>query len=108
MARKQDIVEKNIELHEENRKLLKSVKSGVDMAYLIKDMAQTMRRSLDLVEKGLSLFGDASDLLETSKDMTDGIKDVASILIHEYRYEYDEDYASDFGSDVCDDFVGEE
>ena len=104
MARKQDILEKNVELYEENRKLLKSVKSGIDMAYLIKDMAQTMRRSLELVEKELSLFGDASDLLETSRDITDGIKNVASILIDEYRYEYDEDCASDSGSDDCDDF----
>ena len=62
MAKKQELLEMNVELLVENRKILKSVKSGADMAYLIKDMAQTMRRSLELVEKELSLFGDDSDL----------------------------------------------
>ena len=104
MAKKQELLEMNVELLVENRKLLKSVKSGADMAYLIKDMAQTMRRSLELVEKELSLFGDASDLLETSRDLTDGIKNIASILIDEYRYEYDEDYSSGVEADDSDDF----
>lgn len=104
MAKKQELLEMNVELLVENRKLLKSVKSGADMAYLIKDMAQTMRRSLELVEKELSLFGNASDLLETSRDLTDGIKNIASILIDEYRYEYDEDYGSGVEADDSDDF----
>jgi hypothetical protein len=70
MAKKQDIMEINIELHEENRKLLKAIKSGADIAHLIKDMAQTMKRSLDLAEKEVSIFGETRDLFETSKDRT--------------------------------------
>ena len=88
MAKKQDIMEINIELHEENRKLLKAVKRGADIAHLIKDMAQTMKRSLDLAEKEVSIFGETRDLFETSKDLTESMKNMAEILINEYRYEY--------------------
>jgi hypothetical protein len=88
MAKKQDIMEINIELHEENRKLLKAVKSGADIAHLIKDMAQTMKRSLDLAEKEVSIFGETRELFETSKDLTESMKNMAEILINEYRYEY--------------------
>ena len=88
MAKKQDIMEINIELHEENRKLLKAVKSGADIAHLIKDMAQTMKRSLDLAEKEVSIFGETRELFETSKDLTESMKNMAEILIDEYRYEY--------------------
>ena len=88
MAKKQDIMEINIELHEENRKLLKAVTSGADIAHLIKDMAQTMKRSLDLAEKEVSIFGETRELFETSKDLTESMKNMAEILIDEYRYEY--------------------
>ena len=88
MAKKQDIMEINIELHEENRKLLKAVKSGADIAHLIKDMSQTMKRSLDLAEKEVSIFGETRELFETSKDLTESMKNMAEILIDEYRYEY--------------------
>ena len=88
MSKKQDIMEINIELHEENRKLLKAVKSGTDIAHLIKDMAQTMKRSLDLAEKEVSIFGETRELFETSKDLTESMKNMADILIDEYRYEY--------------------
>ena len=81
-------MEINIELHEENRKLLKAVKSGADMAHLIKDMAQTMKRSLDLAEKEVSILGETRELFETSKDLTESMKNMAEILINEYRYEY--------------------
>ena len=92
MAKKQDIMEINIELHEENRKLLKAIKSGVDIAHLIKDMSQTMKRSLDLAEKEVSIFGETRDLFETSKDLTESMKNMADILIDEYRYEYKDEY----------------
>lgn len=92
MAKKQDIMEINIELHEENRQLLKAIKSGVDIAHLIKDMAQTMKRSLDLAEKEVSIFGETRDLFETSKDLTESMKNMADILIDEYRYEYKDEY----------------
>lgn len=100
MAKKQELLERNIELLEENRKLLKTVKSGADIAYLIKDMSRTMRRSLELVKKEISVFGEMSDLFETSMGLTDSMRDMADILIDEYRYGYEDDYSSvdDFGN----------
>ena len=109
MSKKQDIMEINIELHEENRKLLKAVKSGADMAHLIKDMAQTMKRSLDLAEKEVSIFGETRELFETSKDLTESMKNMAEILIDEYRYEYKDEceLITDNFEDSFDDSVEE-
>ena len=55
-------------------------------------MAQTMKRSLDLAEKEVSIFGETRDLFETSKDLTESMKNMADILIDEYRYEYKDEY----------------
>ena len=68
--------------------MIKAVKSGADIAHLIKDMAQTMKRSLDLAEKEVSILGETRELFETSKDLTESMKNMADILIDEYRYEY--------------------
>ena len=105
MAKKQEILEKNIELLEENRKLLKTVKSGADIAYLIKDMSRTMKTSLELVKKEISVLGEMSDLFETSMGLADSMKDMAEILIDEYRYGYEEEFSS---SDVFNDYEEEE
>lgn len=105
MERKQAMLEKNIELLEENRRLLKTVKRGADVAYLIKDMSRTMRTSLELVKKEVSVFGEMTDLFETSMSLTDSMKDMAEILIDEYRYGCEEEYSS---ADVFDEYDEEE
>lgn len=97
MIRKKDLCERNIELLEENTNLLKALKKGSEIAQLIKDLAVTDKRGLELAEEELSIFGEAGDLFQSTKDLTDSIKDMADILIDSYKSCWEHKYELEVG-----------
>ena len=102
MVKKQDYVERNVELYEENRKLLKALKKGSELAQLIKDLARAEERSLKLTEEEFTVFGEVGDLFQSSKDLTQSIKDLADILADGYKSWWGLEYNFDLEYPVID------
>ncbi|WP_029319251.1 hypothetical protein [Butyrivibrio sp. AE3004] len=92
MGKRHDYASRNIELLEENIKLLKALKKGSEIAQLIKDLAVAEERGLKLAEDELSIFGEVGDLFQSSKDLTESIKDMADILVENYKISWEREY----------------
>lgn len=102
MISKKDLYERNIELLEENTKLLKALKKGSEIAQLIKNMAGTSERALELTEKELSVFGEVGDLFESSKSLTESIETMADILVDSHKRCWEAEYNFDLEYPVID------
>jgi hypothetical protein len=89
-----NLLVRQTELLEENYFMLKCLMKCQDIAHEIRESLDTLENSLSMVEKHIEVFGDASDLFESSQILIGSLKDAADVLVEAYRVLGHDDEAS--------------